>query len=75
MASQPEFRRAFNIVAQVKKADTNRMNLFDVLDFTHTSQWWWKDHKKWFLYRHPYMSLEKEEGMEYLVYSKEIPIE
>jgi len=72
MASQQEFRRAFNIVSQVKKAENNKANLFDVLDFTHTSQYWWKDHKKWFFYRYPYMSLEKEEGIEYLVYSKEI---
>ena len=72
MASQGEFRRAFNIIAQVKKVDGQRMHLFDVLDMTNTSQWWWKDHKKWFFYRHPYMSLEKEEGQEYLFFSKEI---
>lgn len=72
MASQGEFRRAYSIISQVKRADNNRINLFDVLDITKTSQWWWKDHKKWFFYRHPYMSLEKEEGHDYLVFSPEI---
>jgi len=48
------------------------MHLFDALDMTKTSQWWWKDHKKWFFHRHPYMSIEREEGQDYLVYSEVI---
>ena len=72
MASVQEFRRAYNIIDAVKRTDTGRMHLFDVLDSTRTSQWWWKDHKKWFFHRHPFMSLERVEGDDYLVYSKEI---
>ena len=70
MASQQEFRRANEIINRVKRADGENAHLFDVLDITHTSQWWWKDHKKWFFYRHPFMTLQKIEGQEYLVYTK-----
>ena len=70
MASSQEFRRANSIINTVKLADGQNANLFDVLDKTHTSQWWWKDHKKWFFYRYPQMSLQKIEGQEYLIYTK-----
>ena len=72
MASQNEFRRANEIINTVKKADGQNANLFDVLDRTHTSQWWWKDHKKWFFHRYPQMSIQSIEGQDYLVYSKEV---
>ena len=68
MASQQEFRRANEIINTVKRADGQNAHLFDVLDMTHTSQWWWKDHKKWLFYRFPMLTLQKMEGDEYLVY-------
>jgi len=40
-----------------------------VLDRSHTSQWWWKDHKKWLFYRFPQLTLQKMDGHEYLIYS------
>jgi len=72
MASIPEFRRANEIISTVKRADGQNAHIFDVLDVTHTSQWWWKDHKKWFFHRHPFMSLQKIEGEDYLIYSPEL---
>lgn len=69
MASLQEFRRANEIISTVKRADGQNAHLFDVLDITHTSQWWWKDHKKWFFYRHPFMAMQKIEGQDYLVYN------
>ena len=72
MASVQEFRRADSIINTVKRADGQNAHIFDVLDITHTSQWWWKDHKKWFFHRFPQMTLVKMEGEDYLVYSKEI---
>lgn len=71
MASQQEFRRANSIINTVKRADGENANLFDVLDVTHTSQWWWKDHKKWFFYRFPNITMQKIEGNDYLVFTKE----
>lgn len=69
MASQQEFRRANEIINSVKRADGQNANLFDVLDKTHTSQWWWKDHKKWMFHRFPQLTLQKIEGDDYLIYS------
>ncbi len=71
MASQQEFRRANSIINTVKRADGENANLFDVLDVTHTSQWWWKDHKKWFFYRFPNITMQRIEGDDYLVFTKE----
>ena len=70
MASRGEFRRANEIIRIVKRADGQNAHIFDVLDITNTSQWWWKDHKKWFFHRHPFMSIIKFEGEPHLVYTE-----
>jgi len=71
LASVQEFRRANEIINMVKRADGQNLHIFDVLDATHTSQWWWKDHKKWFFHRHFFMEMQKIEGEDYLCYIKD----
>lgn len=69
MASQSEFRKANEIIHNVKNADGKVIHIFDLLDACHISLSWWKDHKKWLLHRYPQLTIEKRESENYLVYS------
>lgn len=71
MASQKEFRKVNEIINTTKYADGKRINLFDVLDVCKISLSWWKDHKKWVLYRFPHITIEEVEGSKYLVYTEQ----
>jgi len=70
MASPSEFKKASEIISTVKRADGSNAHIYDVLDKCHISLSWWKDHKKWFFYRHTMISQIKLEGETYLVYTK-----
>lgn len=71
MASKKEFETSNNIIKSVKGSDEGNLLLWDVLDTNSISLSWWKDHKKWFFHRHPYMRLQEIDGLLYLVHDIE----
>ncbi len=72
MASQQEFRKVNEIINEVKRANGQNANVYDVLDKCRISLSWWKDHKKWIAHRFPQLTLRKMDGDWYLIYNPEI---
>lgn len=71
MPTKSEFEKANRIIHTVKSSAEGNLPIWDVLDICQISLSWWKEHKKWFLYRNPHMKVMEIEGMLYLVHNIE----
>jgi len=69
--TKSEFEKANKMIHTVKTSKEGNLPIFDVLDICKVSMSWWKEHKKWFLYRNPHMQLMEIDGLMYLVHNIE----